>query len=55
MKLVENQTLKEQGENQIKPLQLLDIPSKINELERIENIYPEKQLVNLICDKLNEV
>ena len=46
-KILENQTKK-----QFKALKSLDLSNKIDELKRIESIFPKKQLNDLIIDRL---
>ena len=46
-KILENQTKK-----QVKVLKSLNLSDKIDELKRIESIFPKKQLNDLIIDRL---
>ena len=46
-KILENQTKK-----QVKVLKSLNFSNKIDELKRIESIFPKKQLNDLIIDRL---
>ena len=51
----QTKTTEDQGAKQTKAIESLDFYNKINDLKKVEDVFPDNQLTNLIKDRLNKL